>query len=90
MKKRLDGDFNRVYRFMEALYGGRNPYLNFIERNMAYLEHVIETGEWPALRRTPPCFTVEQRPLAATNLLVNQRIMRLREQSADLNIERPA
>ena len=75
---------------MEALYGGRNPYLNFIERNMAYLEHVIETGEWPALRRTPPCFTVAQRPLAATNLLVNQRIMRLREQSADLNIERPA
>jgi hypothetical protein len=90
VKKRLDGDFNKVYRFIEALYAGRNPYLSFIERNMAYLEHVIETGEWPALRRTPPCFTVERRPMATTNLLVNQRIMHLRKQSAELRIEGPA
>ena len=53
VKKRLDQDFNKAYRYVEALYNGQNPYLAFIERNIAYLEHIIETGEWPALRRSP-------------------------------------
>ncbi|HEY2340975.1 MAG TPA: hypothetical protein VGH75_10630, partial [Steroidobacteraceae bacterium] len=26
-EKRLDGDFDRAYRYLEILYGGRNPYL---------------------------------------------------------------
>ena len=81
VKKRLDIDFNKAYRYIEALYGGRNPYLEFIERNIAYLEHIIETGEWPALRRSPPCFTVNENPLSVANALVNRRMTKLREQA---------
>jgi hypothetical protein len=78
VKKRLDIDFNKAYRYIEAVYNGRNPYLEFIERNLAYLEHIIETGNWPALRRLPPCFTVNENPISAANVLVNQHIQQLR------------
>jgi|ETNmetMinimDraft_15_1059895.scaffolds.fasta_scaffold14536_2 hypothetical protein len=78
VKKRLDVDFDKAFRYIEAVYNGRNPYLEFIERNIAYLEHVIETGEWPALRRSPPCFTVNDNPVLEANALVNQRILALR------------
>ena len=84
VKKRLDQDFNRSYRYVEALYDGRNPYLAFIERNIAYLEHIIETGEWPALRRSPPCFTVNEDPVIAANALVNQKLTELRKTPAVL------
>ena len=32
--KRLDGEFNRAYRYLEILYGGRNPYMESIDRNL--------------------------------------------------------
>lgn len=79
VKKRLDQDFNKAYRYVEALYNGQNPYLAFIERNIAYLEHIIETGAWPALRRSPPCFTVNDDPVIAANILVNQKLANLRK-----------
>ena len=79
VKKRLDKDFNKAYRYVEALYNGHNPYLAFIERNIAYLEHIIETGEWPALRRSPPCFTVNDDAIIAANALVNQTLTELRK-----------
>lgn len=82
VKKRLDVDFNKAYRYVEAVFDGHNPYLEFIERNIAHLEHIIETGEWPALRRLPPCFTVNENPVAAANALVNQHITRLRNEAA--------
>ncbi len=78
VKKRLDVDFDKAYRYIEAIYDGRNPYLEFIERNIAYLEHIIETGEWPALRRSPPCYTVNEDPVSAANVLVNQKILAMR------------
>ncbi len=84
VKKRLDKDFNKAYRYVEALYGGHNPYLAFIERNIAYLEHIIETGEWPALRRSPPCFTVNEEPVRAANVLVNQKLAAMRATPAVL------
>ena len=64
VKKRLKQTFNRAYRYIEALYDGRNPYMEIIERNFAYLEHIIETGDWSALRRTPPPLAVKDDPLA--------------------------
>ncbi len=79
VKERLKRTFNRAYRYIEALYDGHNPYMEFIERNIAYLEHVIETGNWSELRRTPPCFAVSEDPLADANALVNERINNLRE-----------
>jgi hypothetical protein len=78
VKKRLDIDFNKAYRYIEAVYNGRNPYLEFIERNIAYLEHVIETGDWPALRRLPPCFTVNDNAVSSANVLVSQHLQQLR------------
>ena len=79
VKQRLKKQFNRAYRYVEALYDGRNPYMEFIERNIAYLEHIIETGNWSELRRTPPCFAASDDPVAVANALVNQRISKLRE-----------
>ena len=64
VKKRLKQTFNRAYRYIEALYDGRNPYMEIIERNFAYLEHIIETGDWSALRRTPSPLAVKDDPLA--------------------------
>ncbi|MGI9290362.1 MAG: hypothetical protein ACR2QG_03685 [Gammaproteobacteria bacterium] len=81
VKKRLVVDFNKAYRYVEALFNGRNPYLEFIERNIAHLEHIIETGDWLELRRLPPCFTVNENPVTKTNALVNQHIIRLRNQA---------
>ncbi len=63
MRTRLDGEFNGAYRYVEALYGGHNPYMEAIERNLAHLEQVLESGNWSMLRRSPPVFTWEKNPL---------------------------
>jgi hypothetical protein len=84
VKKRLDVVFNKAYRYIEAVFGGTNPYIDFIERNIAYLEHIIETGAWPELRRIPPCFTVKDNAVAESFALVNQRISRMRGRVATL------
>jgi hypothetical protein len=81
VKKRLDREFNKAYRYIEVLYDGFNPYIQFIERNIAYLEHVIDTGDWPALRRTPPCYTANENPVSVANALVNRRLAALRNES---------
>jgi hypothetical protein len=78
VKKRLDKDFNKAYRYVEALYHGQNPYLAFIERNIAHLKHIIETGEWFALRRSSSCFTYNKNPVIAVNALVNEKLTELR------------
>lgn len=54
VRKRLDNDFQAGYRFLEPLFNGRNPYMEAIERNIAYLQQVLDDGrleEW--LRRRP-------------------------------------
>ena len=79
VKKRLDLDFNKAYRYVEAVFEGNNPYMAFIERNIAHLEYIIETGQWLNLRRLPPCYTVNKNPVAKVNALVNQHITRLRQ-----------
>src|SRR5512141_2488738 len=63
MRTRLDGEFGGAYRYVEALYGGRNPYMDAIEGHLAYLEQVLRTQKWSMLRRTPPIFTWEKNPL---------------------------
>jgi hypothetical protein len=85
VKARLKQKFNRAYRYIEALYDGSNPYMEFIERNIAYLEHIIETGEWDAIRRDPPCFTANEDPLASANALVNARMNQMRENATYLS-----
>ena len=61
-RTRLDGEFGGAYRNLEALFNGRNPYMEAIQRNLEYLAEVLRTGRWPMLRRDPPCFTWEKKP----------------------------
>jgi hypothetical protein len=59
----LDGEFGGVYRCLEALYGGRNPYIDAIEGHLQFLDEVLRTGRWPMLRRDPPCFAENKNPV---------------------------
>jgi hypothetical protein len=70
MRTRLDGEFAGAYRYIEALYGGRTPYLEAIEASLAYLAKVIETQRWHLLRREPPVFTWEKNPLQNMRTMV--------------------
>ena len=36
-RTRLDGEFGGAYRYLDALFNGRNPYMEAIERNLDYL-----------------------------------------------------
>jgi hypothetical protein len=57
--KRLDGDFNRAYRYLEVLFDGANPYMESIERNMAYLQQILRSESWRMLRRNPPLYAAD-------------------------------
>ncbi|WP_210399094.1 hypothetical protein [Steroidobacter denitrificans] len=67
---RLDGEFGGLYRTLEALFNGRNPYMEMIDRNLDYLAEILRTGRWPMLRREPPCFTWERNPVQNIRSLV--------------------
>jgi hypothetical protein len=57
---RLEGEFEHAYRYLEPLFGGKNPYLEAIERNLGYLARVLRSERWPMLRRNPPLFTSDE------------------------------
>jgi len=75
MRTRLDGEFGGAYRYVEAFFGGRNPYMEAIHRNLEYLKQVLQTKRWSMLRREPPCFTWEKNPLQNMRTLVIDRLM---------------
>jgi hypothetical protein len=56
MRDRLHRKFNRVYRYIEVLYDGQNPYIDAISNNINHLVRIIESGNWSLLRRQPPYF----------------------------------
>jgi hypothetical protein len=74
MRTRLDGEFGGAYHYVESLYGGRNPYMEAIERNLAHLDKVLASGNWALLRRAPPVFTWEKNPLQNMRSLVISHI----------------
>ncbi|MGZ3252855.1 MAG: hypothetical protein ACXU7D_00945 [Burkholderiaceae bacterium] len=51
VKKRLDEDFGKIYHALEPLFGGANPYLQAIERNMGYLQKILDNGSLTELLR---------------------------------------
>lgn len=61
--KRLDGDFGAAYRWLEILFGGRNPYLESIDRNLDYLRQILRSENWRMLRRNPPVFAAIPDPM---------------------------
>jgi hypothetical protein len=70
MRTRLDGEFGAAYRYVEVLFGGRNPYKDAIESSLEYLKVVLQSKRWAMLRRQPPCFTWEKNPLQNMRTLV--------------------
>jgi hypothetical protein len=76
-RTRLDGEFGSVYRHLETLFNGRNPYMEAIQRNLDYLDEVLRMGRWPMLRRDPPCFTWERNPVQNIRSLVIGRLKQM-------------
>ena len=62
--KRLDGEFGSAYRYLEILYGGDNPYVDAIDRNVEFLRQVLRSENWRLLRRNPPIFAALPDPMA--------------------------
>jgi hypothetical protein len=75
--KRLDGEFRSAYRFLEALYGGRNPYMEAIDRNMEYLRQILRSENWRLLRRSPPIFAASADPMSTMRGLMLGYIKRV-------------
>jgi hypothetical protein len=75
--QRLDGEFEHAYRYLEPLFGGRNPYLEAIDRNIAYLQSVLRAERWRLLRRNPPLFTSEDNQLGQVRGLMVNRLKAL-------------
>lgn len=75
--ERLDGEFERAYQFVEPLFGGRNPYLEAIERNLGYLHRILRAERWRMLRRNPPLFTSEDNQLGEVRGLMVTRLKAL-------------
>jgi hypothetical protein len=79
--KRLDGDFHAVYRYMELLFDGRNPYLDAIDRNVEYLRQVLRSENWQLLRRRPPIFAASADPMSTMRGLMLGHIKRVWSES---------
>ena len=62
--KRLDGEFNGAYRYLEILFDGRNPYMESIERNLQFLAQVLRSESWRMLKRNPPLYAADPNTLA--------------------------
>ncbi|HTC15908.1 MAG TPA: hypothetical protein VK695_08935 [Steroidobacteraceae bacterium] len=75
--KRLDRDFHSACRYLEFLYGGRNPYMEAIDRNIEYLRQVLRSESWQLLRRRPPIFAATSDPMATMRGLMLGHIKRV-------------
>ncbi|MDR2215004.1 MAG: hypothetical protein LBE59_04090 [Nevskiaceae bacterium] len=69
--KRLDGAFQRAYRYIEPLFDGRNPYIEAIDKSLTYLRQVLRSESWRMLRRTPQVFTTAPDSLTSVRGLMN-------------------
>ncbi|MGH8218345.1 MAG: hypothetical protein ACREUT_07255 [Steroidobacteraceae bacterium] len=67
---RLDGHFHGAYHYLEVLYGGRNPYMEAIDRNLEYLRQILRSENWRLLRRNPPVFSALADPMATVRGLM--------------------
>jgi hypothetical protein len=58
-RKRLDTAFEQAYRYIEVLYNGENPYIESIERSLAYLRQILRSESWRMLRRSPQVYAAQ-------------------------------
>jgi len=75
--KRLDGEFHSAYRHLEILFGGRNPYIEAIERNVDYLRQILRSENWRLLRRNPPIFAATDDAMSTMRGLMLRYIKRV-------------
>ncbi len=76
-RNRLDRDFGAAYRYLEVLYGGRNPYIEAIDRNVEFLRQVLRSENWQLLRRRPPIFAAVEDPMGTMRNLMLGYIKRV-------------
>ncbi|NND65474.1 MAG: HD domain-containing protein [Gammaproteobacteria bacterium] len=74
MEKRLNGDFDRVYRYFEHWFDGERPYLAAIDKNIAFLQEYLAKNTLPDLKRNPPCFIIDEEGLSDTQTLAAERL----------------
>lgn len=60
---RFERNFEHAYRYVEVLFGGRNPYMESIQRNAEFLNQVLRSESWQMLRRRPPVFAAHPDPM---------------------------
>ena len=75
--KRLEQDFGAAYHWLEILFGGRNPYMEAIDRNVEYLRQVLRSENWQLLRRRPPIFAATEDPMGTMRGLMLGYIKRV-------------
>jgi hypothetical protein len=75
--QRLDRDFRCAYRYLEILYGGGNPYIEAIDRNVEYLRQILRSESWQLLRRRPPIFAATPDPMGTMRGLMLGHIKRV-------------
>jgi hypothetical protein len=63
VKKRLDDEFGQMYEYMDPIFDGENPYLDGVNRNMDYLQKILDDGRLTkSLRRqTEPVLAAPHR-----------------------------
>ena len=76
-RNRLDRDFGAAYRYLEILYGGHNPYIESIDRNVEFLRQVLRSENWQLLRRRPPIFAAVEDPMGTMRNLMLGYIKRV-------------
>jgi hypothetical protein len=60
VRKRLDEEFGEMYHSLEPLFGGQNPYLQAIERNMGYLQKILDDNRLTEMLRRQAVTTSKQ------------------------------
>ena len=53
VRRRLDEDFARAYRYIAPHFGGDDPYGRAMERNLSHLRELIRRNDFSSLRRKP-------------------------------------
>ncbi|MGC4029378.1 MAG: HD domain-containing protein [Steroidobacteraceae bacterium] len=69
-RKRLDTAFNRAYCYLEPLFEGRNPYIEAIDKSLAFLRRVLRSESWRMLRRSPQVYAAEPDSLSSVRGLM--------------------
>jgi hypothetical protein len=69
--KRLMKAFGSVFHYVEPLFNNHNPYIETIDKNLAYLSQVLRSESWRMLRRSPKVFVVQPDSLPNVRGLVN-------------------